>query len=95
MGVIKINYSGLRPITYSGGITTTRQLMRELKDMEDNFITVIVGDREYIIDRIKSVRTFLCAHLLFLRSVIYFCHSDVTSDFFYSTANYSVNKAVE
>ena len=49
-GVIKINHSGLRPIAYSGGITTTRQLMRELKDMEDNFITVVVGDREYIID---------------------------------------------
>jgi hypothetical protein len=31
--------------------------MRELKDMEDNFITVIIGDREYIIDHIKSVRT--------------------------------------
>lgn len=25
--------------------------------MEDNFITVVVGDREYIIDHIKSVRT--------------------------------------
>jgi hypothetical protein len=55
MGVIKINYSGLRPI-YNGGITTTRQLMRELKDME-NFITVIIGDREYIIDHIASVKT--------------------------------------
>lgn len=54
--MIKINYSGLRPITYSGGITTTRQLMRELKDMED-FITVIIGDREYIIDHIASVKT--------------------------------------
>ena len=57
MGVIKINYSGVRPITYSGGITTTRQLIRELREMEDNFITVIVGDREYIIDHIKSVKT--------------------------------------
>lgn len=54
--MIKINYSGLRPIAYSGGITTTRQLMRELKDME-NFITVIIGDREYIIDHIASVKT--------------------------------------
>ena len=54
-GVIKINYSGLRPITYGSGITTTRQLMRELKDMEDNFITVVVGDREYVIDHIKSI----------------------------------------
>lgn len=26
--------------------------------MEDNFITVIVGDREYIIDKIKSVKTY-------------------------------------
>lgn len=25
--------------------------------MEDNFITVIVGDREYIIDHIKNVKT--------------------------------------
>lgn len=25
--------------------------------MEDNFITVVVEDREYIIDHIKSVRT--------------------------------------
>ena len=56
-GVIKINYSGVRPITYSGGITTTRQLIRELREMEDNFITVVVGDREYIIDHIKSVKT--------------------------------------
>lgn len=55
--MIKINYSGLRPIAYSGGITTTRQLMRELKDMEDNFITIVVGDREYIIDHIKSIKT--------------------------------------
>ena len=55
--MIKINYSGLHPIAYSGGITTTRQLMRELKDMEDNFITVVVGDREYIIDHIKSIKT--------------------------------------
>ena len=55
--MIKINYNGLRPIAYSGGITTTRQLMRELKDMEDNFITVVVGDREYVIDHIKSVKT--------------------------------------
>lgn len=55
--MIKINYSGTRPIAYSDGITTTRQLIRELKDMEDNFITVVVGDKEYIIDRIKSVRT--------------------------------------
>ena len=55
--MIKINYSGVRPITYSGGITTTRQLIRELREMEDNFITVVVGDREYIIDHIKSVRT--------------------------------------
>lgn len=55
--MIKINYSGLRPIAYSGGITTTRQLMRELKDMEDNFITVIIGDREYIIDHITTVKT--------------------------------------
>lgn len=56
--MIKINYSGLRPISYSGEITTTRQLMRELKDMEDNFITVIIGDREYIIDHITSVKTY-------------------------------------
>lgn len=55
--MIKINYSGIRPIAYSSGITTTRQLMRELKDMEDNSITVVVGDREYIIDHIKSVKT--------------------------------------
>lgn len=55
--MIKINYSGVRPITYSSGITTTRQLMRELREMEDNFITVVVGDREYIIDHIKSVKT--------------------------------------
>lgn len=55
--MIKINYSGVRPITYSGGITTTRQLIRELREMEDNFITVVVGDREYIIDHIKSVKT--------------------------------------
>ena len=54
--MIKINYSGIRPI-YNDGITTTRQLMRELKDMEDNFITVIVGDREYIIDHITTVKT--------------------------------------
>lgn len=54
--MIKINYSGL-PIAYSDGITTTRQLMRELKDMEDNFITVIVGDREYIINHITTVKT--------------------------------------
>ena len=54
--MIKIN-SGVRPIAYSDGITTTRQLMRELKDMEDNFITVVVGDRDYTIDHIKSVRT--------------------------------------
>jgi hypothetical protein len=32
--------------------------MKELKDMEDNFITVIVGDREYIIDHITSVKTY-------------------------------------
>ena len=57
MGVIQINYSGLRPITYSGGITTTRQLIRELQDMGDNFITVVVGDREYIIDHITTVKT--------------------------------------
>ena len=56
-GVIKINYSGLRPIAYSGGITTTRQLMRELKDMEDNFITVVVGDREYYIRTVKQKKT--------------------------------------
>lgn len=55
--MIKINYSGTRPIAYSGGITTTRQLIRELQDMGDNFITVVVGDREYIIDHIKSVKT--------------------------------------
>ena len=55
--MIKINYSGLRPIAYSGGITTTRQLMRELKDMEDNFITVVVGDREYYIRTVKQKRT--------------------------------------
>lgn len=55
--MIKINYSGVHPITYSSGITTTRQLMRELKEMEDNFITVVVEDREYIIDHIKSVKT--------------------------------------
>lgn len=54
--MIKIN-SGVRPIAYSDGITTTRQLMRELQNMGDNFITVVVGDREYIIDHIKSVRT--------------------------------------
>ena len=29
----------------------------KLREMEDNFITVIVGDREYIIDHIKSVKT--------------------------------------
>lgn len=57
MGVIQINYSGLRPIAYSGGITTTRQLIRELQDMGDNFITVVVGDREYIIDHITTVKT--------------------------------------
>ena len=56
--MIKINYSGLRPIAYSGGITTTRQLIRELQDVGDNFITVVVGDREYIIDHIKSVKTY-------------------------------------
>lgn len=55
--MIKINYSGLHPIAYNGGITTTRQLIRELQDMGDNFITVVVGDREYTIDKIKSVRT--------------------------------------
>lgn len=55
--MIKINYSGTRPTAYSGGITTTRQLIRELQDMGDNFITVVVGDREYIIDHIKSVKT--------------------------------------
>ena len=55
--MIKINYSGLRPIAYSGGITTTRQLMRELKDMEDNFITVVVGDREYYIRTVKQKKT--------------------------------------
>ena len=55
--MIKINYSGLRPIAYSGGITTIRQLMRELKDMEDNFITVVVGDREYYIRTVKQKKT--------------------------------------
>ena len=56
-GVIKINYNGLRPIAYSGGITTIRQSMRELKDMEDNFITVVVGDREYYIRTVKQKKT--------------------------------------
>ena len=31
--------------------------MRELQDMGDSFITVVIGDREYIIDHIKSVKT--------------------------------------
>ena len=39
------------------GITTVRQLRRELQDCDDNFVTVIVGDREYTIDHIKSIKT--------------------------------------
>ena len=49
-----INYSGIRPAM---GINTIHELIRELRQCEDNNVTVIVGNREYTIDHIKNVKT--------------------------------------
>ena len=41
----------------SEAIFTTRQLIRELSDKPDHYITVTVGDREYSISHTKRVKT--------------------------------------
>mgnify|MGYP004660980261 CR=1 FL=1 len=37
--------------------TTTHDLAQELLSKEDNFVTVTIGHREYMIDGIKKVKT--------------------------------------
>ena len=41
----------------SEAIFTTRQLIRELSDKPDDYITVTVGDREYSISHTKMIKT--------------------------------------
>lgn len=41
----------------SEAIFTTRQLVRELSDKPDDYITVTVGDREYSISHTKMIKT--------------------------------------
>lgn len=42
---------------FSEAIFTTRQLVRELSDKPDDYITVTVGDREYSISHTKMIKT--------------------------------------
>lgn len=44
-------------IDFHFGITRTHELAKELLKSDDNFVTVIVDDREYSIDRIKNIKT--------------------------------------
>lgn len=41
----------------SEAIFTTRQLIRELSDKPDDYITVTVGNREYSISHTKMIKT--------------------------------------
>ena len=42
---------------FSEAIFTTRQLIRELSDKPDDYITVTVGNREYSISHTKMIKT--------------------------------------
>ena len=42
---------------FSEAIFTTRQLVRELSDKPDDYITVTVGNREYSISHTKMIKT--------------------------------------
>ena len=41
----------------SEAVFTTRQLIRELSDKPDDYITVTVGNREYSISHTKMIKT--------------------------------------